>query len=710
MDAATSLERQLIAALGPRSGIATATIVRLMEIGVDPPAEVYAVWQDRIVGALDQPRAFANHLFLLVVFRSLLLSSVRVTRLSSAPWGLPDRTPCWDWLEDVCRELKTDAIDSAVSSVLLSRDEREGDPLRTLFEAYVPAPARKRRGEHFTPSWLADHVIDCVWRAGGRWLDPTAGVGSFALALARRSRQFGEEMPEFVGIEQDVQSFLGAAASIAWGRRRAANPLLDDRPIGVVLGDILREDPWKSAARGFDRVIGNPPWVLWDRYTPDERKAMMGLWRHHGLQAEQGMRSILGSGKRDMATLVTLIAADRWLADGGKLCFVLPSSAFKSTSSAKGFRQFRLPGGEPLSVEGVDDLTLLKPFPQANVKAVVATFEKGRPAEYPVRYFVWRTSRRTEADRYWARPSDERDATSAWVHFQDSRDGTAGIVGRCEYEAHLGVNTGGANGVYWMRKIEEQSPTLWRMANLSDRGKRRVELREVEIESEFLFPALLGRDVRAWRAVPSAWLLLVQDPQRRRGIAEEALCRQAPRTLDYLRSVEGVLRRRAAFRRYFCRPGLNGGEVETGPFYSMFNVGGYTLSRWKVVWNRMGHQFGAAVVGDCEGRLVLPQETHAFIGVDEAEEAYYVAALLNSSWVQLILERSGPVGGKSFATPGAIARVRIERFRPMDKGHQALVELGREATRLGAAGPIGIELSERIRRVSAEYWGIPDHS
>ncbi|PXA16824.1 type I restriction endonuclease subunit M, partial [Staphylococcus pseudintermedius] len=68
----------------------------------------------------------------------------------------------------------------------------------------------------------------------------------------------------------------------------------------------------------------------------------------------------------------------------------------------------------------------------------------------------------------------------------------------------------------------------------------------------------------------------------------------------------------------------------TGPFYSMFNVGLYTDAPFKVVWNRMGVRLSAAVVGAAEGKLVLPQETHAFFPVSSQEEGDYLAALLNS--------------------------------------------------------------------------------
>jgi hypothetical protein len=181
----------------------------------------------------------------------------------------------------------------------------------------------------------------------------------------------------------------------------------------------------------------------------------------------------------------------------------------------------------------------------------------------------------------------------------------------------------------------------------------------------------------------------------------------APAIAGYLAAFEPELRQRAAFRRYFERPGKNGLTVETGPYYSMFNIGPYTLSPWKVVWNRMGHRLAAAVVGCHEGKPIIPQETHCFFPVASETEAHYLASLLNSRLAEEALSSVGQTGGKSFATPSSIHRLALKAFDEHELLHQQLAAAGRQAAREAEAPghPLPTQsTTEKIHCLAAEYW------
>ena len=656
---------------------------------------------------VDPTSIIARRLYVALLSRSFLLRSVGASSLSSVAWD--ERLPLsdWNWLDAIADRLPYDKLDDVISHWM--EEQKAGpliDPFLALQENIIPTAWRKRWGEFYTPEWLADYVVRSVWHEGERWLDPTAGAGAFALALARQSRSQNVPFPEFVAFERDPWSLLSAASAIAWGRCWHGSPSHEPLRVGMV--DLIHDEEHLKSLPSFDRVVGNPPWVLWDVFDNTQRQAMLDCWRHYGLQIESGMASILGGGKRDVAFLILAIAADRCLETNGRLALVLPQSTFKSTTSARGLRHWKLPDGTPLKVEQVDDLSLLQPFPGASVKTAVVCIAKGSPTAYPVRYRVWTTMEEAAVTIHWARPSDPSDCTSAWHHESEAEDAWfEKICGTCAYEAHLGVNTGGAGGVFWLSKLGEEDG-LWRMANLADRGKKKVPSRQILLEPTYLFPVLLGRDVEAWRSEPSAWILMVQDPARRRGIDESELEWNAPRTLEYLRSFEAILRNRAAHRRYFSRPMPDGTVAETGPFYSMFNVGPYTLAPIKVVWNRMGNRLAAAVVSNQEGRLVLPQETHCFFGAESLDEADFLTALLNSRWVQRLLERFSPTSSKSFATPRIIHRLRIGRFDAQRELDQRLSDLGKKAREEKVLGRVMEDsLKEAIDLASAAYWEIP---
>jgi hypothetical protein len=641
--------------------------------------------------------------YLLAAARAILLGSNDAEALTQVNWEPGWTHPDWGALDRWACEQRHSLIDDGLRRAgwfdASDVGRADVDVPGLLQEGLLDSVGRKRGGEFYTPEWLADRLVDEVWLSGGCWLDPTSGGGALARAVGRKARQRGEAMPRFVGLDSSPFGVLATAAAIGLSQRAAGR----SEAIGVGWCDILHAGGVPSKGR-FDRLVGNPPWVLWDSYPLAEREGMAALWDQYGLRLEKGMASILGGGKRDVAYLVLLLSIDRWLKMEGRSAFVVPQSLFKSTASGRGLRQWRQPDGTPLRVDLVEDMSRLRPFPSASVKAALFYLTKGLTTTYPVAYRVWRRIDGTKIDSAWACPSDPEDPLSHWRHDAarlpagqslplDPKEGSppeerddGSIWGASAYQARLGVNVGGASGVYWMTRLDRVDDEIWRMANLFDRGRRVVDSLAVDLESWLLYPILLGRDLRRWKAVPSAWILLLQDPAARRGWSLETLSRLAPKSLAYVERFEGMLRDRAAFKRFFQRTRRDGTKVEVGPYYSMFNVSGTTLSPIKVVWNRMGRRLSAAVVQEAEGKPIFPQETHCFVPAQTVAEADYLAALLNSRSVVDGLEQMHVVSSKSLATPRVIHSLAISRFDPDDPLHVELAALGEEAREVVGRG------------------------
>ena len=187
---------------------------------------------------------------------------------------------------------------------------------------------------------------------------------------------------------------------------------------------------------------------------------------------------------------------------------------------------------------------------------------------------------------------------------------------------------------------------------------------EAEIEPDLLYPLVRWIDVDRWSARPSAHLFLAQDPQTRTGLDEERLRRDYPRTFAYLQQFEPLLTARAAYRRYQDRQ----------PFYSMYNVGPYTLAAAKVIWRRMDRKIRAAVVETLDDPLlglrpVIPQETCVLIACACGDEAHYLCALLNSSLVHDLVASHSVAGGKGFGTPSILDYLPLRKFDPADPRH-----------------------------------------
>lgn len=563
----------------------------------------------------------------------------------------------------------------------------DGVPLGDLYIRAVPRRERHARGEYFTPTWLAEHVLDRAGfdgRGETRLIDPMCGAGAFLTAAIARIRKercgadtmAGEIVRRVHGVDISPLAVLLARASylealIGGGIGHPRAPIA----IPVRLGDAILSGPNGDP---YDIVAGNPPWIGWEHMTARDRDRTRPLWIRHGLFPDgRGMQVMLGRGRKDLSMLATCAAADGWLREGGRLSFVIALSVFKSVGGGAGFRRFRLGDGTPLRVVSVDDFGSRRVFFGASTSACVLTLDKGRATRYPVPYCVWGANGgRPRAE--WAAPVDAADPGSAWI--TASREDLARIgraLGASSYRARAGAYTGGANGVYWVAPVgrrtggppgTEDGRATIRVRNVPEAGKREVPGVRASLEADLLFPLLRASDIGRFAARPTLTILLPQDPDRRRGIDEAVMAARYAAALAYL----GRFRRELAARR---DRGTRALIAAGAPFYSIFSVSRETLSPWKVVWPRIASRVTAAAVGPLAGRPVVPQETCTFIACSGRREACYLAGLLNSSLFHEAASAFGQAGGKSFGAPHLLRHIRVPRFDPRAPAHDHLAAL-----------------------------------
>lgn len=297
-----------------------------------------------------------------------------------------------------------------------------------------------------------------------------------------------------------------------------------------------------------------------------------------------------------------------------------------------------------------------------------------------------------------AQPIDPARPRSPWLVLPEGTDGdVARLAGPSDYQAHLGANSGGANGVYWLELLEGRDGGVL-VRNLPSKGKRAIESVECVLEPDLLYPLLRWGDVARYRAVPRAWLLLAQDVQTRKGIDETIMRERYPRTLAYLTRFRETLTGRAAYRRY----------QERAAFYSMYNVGPYTPAAIKVVWRRMDTRINAAVVEPIEDPLlgrrpVIAQETCVQVEANSLAEAHYLAAALNSATANVLVSSHSVRGGKGFGTPSMLDYLNLRRFDPDNAIHAALAEASAAAHR-AAAGEDTAAWQRRIDELAENLW------
>ncbi|MCD6128262.1 SAM-dependent DNA methyltransferase, partial [Candidatus Bipolaricaulota bacterium] len=437
----------------------------------------------------------------------------------------------------------------------------------------------------------------------------------------------------------------------------------------------------------FDYVVGNPPWVNWEHLPDGYRQAIAPIWLKYELFEQKGMRAAFT--KDDVSVLMTYVACDRFLNVGGRLGFLITQSVFKTELGGKGFRRFRLPRDKgkdvPLKVVHVDDMVALNPFEGASNRTAVMVLEKGSPNRYPVPYTVWRKKGRgrftydssleevisaTRTLRFAAEPVDPEDPTSPWL---TARKGALRalrkVFGKSDYIAHEGVNTGGANAVYWVEIVAKRPDGLVVVRNITKGAKRKVPEVTEAIEPDLLYPLLRGRDVQRWRAEPSAWIVLTRtEGMKEKTFSSSEFQSRYPYTYAYLKRFESALLKR--------RDSVLQRAMKTGtPFYAMAAISDYTFAPWKVVWTRVGTDITGAVVGqrECVGKLkpVIPAETAVLVAFDELEEAHYFCAVLNSAPWRFVIVSTAVHGTGGFGSPNVLRKARIPKYDPADPVHQA---------------------------------------
>jgi len=462
----------------------------------------------------------------------------------------------------------------------------------------------------------------------------------------------------------------------------------------------------------FDYVAGNPPWINWQNLPEGYRNETKDLWVQHGLFVHSGMDTILGKGKKDISTLMAYVAADSYLKDGGKLGFVITQAVFKTSGAGQGFRKFQTRRKVPLGVIWVDDFSEMQLFEGATNRTAVFIMNKGRPTKYPVQYAYWRKKEggrkggfdydstleevtgKTERLRFVAEPVSRDDPTSAWLSGGAlALKAIKQLLGKSDYEAHEGVNRGGANAVYWFEILTDHKDGTVTARNITEGAKRKIDTVQVKLEKNLLYPLVRGRDTARWKIRPQAHLLFVQDVKKRHGIEEEILKADHPLAYEWLDLQRPVLLKRSS---QAVRNLMKKSE------FSIFGVGDYSLAAWKVMWSEVANELDAAVVGKTHGKPTLADHTIVEICLPQRDEAYYVAGALNSALFRYAVARYIVL----HPDPHILENIRIPKFDPGKALHKRIAA---EAERLsGGAADATEPIHEHLDKLCAQLWGVDE--
>lgn len=466
-----------------------------------------------------------------------------------------------------------------------------------------------------------------------------------------------------------------------------------------------------------DYIAGNPPWINWESLPGDYRQSTAFLWQKYDLFRHKGYKAKLGGGKDDLSILMTYVAHDHYLAEGGRLGFVITQTVFKTKGGGEGFRTFEYhteKGKFFLNVVSVSDMSDFQAFEGATNRTAIFVTGKSKTAfDYPVPYTIWRKRdgynitqddlvyevfEKTTRNQFSAAPIDDQVVTSAWMTAPEAAlFGLQKVKGKSSYIANAGCSTW-LNGVFWISILQHLNNGDLLIENLNSIGKIKVEQIHTVIESSLVYPLLRGRDVGQWKATPSLQVLLPNQFDKLAGISQGEMKRAYPKTYSYLRNFETQLRGRSGYRKFF---------KTDAPFYSIYNVGPYTLAPWKVVWRDMGSRIQVAVVGNHNAKVVCPEHHVMAIPLQSQTEAHYICSVLMSAPVQLLVAAYTTTTGIS---THVLENVALPTFKPGDTAHAELAALSERCHQAAAQNDAATlaDLQAQVDRAAAKLWGITE--
>ncbi len=258
--------------------------------------------------------------------------------------------------------------------------------------------------------------------------------------------------------------------------------------------------------------------------------------------------------------------------------------------------------------------------------------------------------------------------------------------GANEYRFGKGLDTRGANGVFFVQELEAaRTDGTILVVNLPRAGRSDVGEHRGRVDAGLVWPLLRGQDVSPWSANPGGSILAPHDPDDlERSLTSAELLARPGDTYAFLRTFRDRLLGRSSYMSF---------QPTEDCYWSLSGPLQHMLCDHVVVVREIQSRPAAAVISaryDANlRRTTRPLIEHKllFCAVGSDDEAFYLAGAINSAPVQELL--------RSFANPIAISPQTLARLPipPFDATEHATVV---EAARSVAAA------TEEDERATAE--------
>ena len=436
-------------------------------------------------------------------------------------------------------------------------------------------------------------------------LEPTCGTGTFLDAAIRAF----PSVQRLLGFEINPQHVTKAQRLL-----RESHSVTDTQIVRQA--DFFRTD-WDEVLVGLPKpllVLGNPPWVTSAEIT---RLGSSNLPKKTNFHGRRGIDALTGKSNFDISEWMLLRVLE-WI-QGEEACLAILCKV------AVVRRVLRYAWNHGHRIRG------------AEVR-VIDAFEHFGASVDACLFFVSGSRRHGEVE---CAVYDSLEAAAP-----SSRFGLRGgeLVADLQiYETWKHLT--GSQRYQWRSGVKHDCSKVMELRRCGPNTYVNGFREEVHLERRFLFPMLKSSEVANGTVVePKRWMLVTQSAI---GGDTKRIESEAPQTWKYLCGHAGRLDRRSS-------------TIYRGrPRFSVFGVGAYTFSPWRVAISGFYKNLNFRVVGSFKGKPIVLDDTCYFVPCESKAEAVYVQSLLHCEPAQELLRAFVFWDSKRPITVGLLGRIDL---------------------------------------------------
>ena len=432
-------------------------------------------------------------------------------------------------------------------------------------------------GDFQTPLDLAQQVCELLVSKGVKpatVIEPTCGMGNFLVAAVEHF----PEVEQLFGLEINARYIESAKEKLKL--------LIAGRKVKLLHEDFFQAH-WLKIIQSSSEpilVLGNPPWITSSELGVLESKNLPRKGNHEGLT---GLEALTGKSNFDISEWMLLRICE--LLDGRNaiLAILCKTAVARKILSHAWKKHFHLRNAELFQIEAETHFN-------ASVDACLL-FLEFRPSSRCKNASVYQSLEdRTASQNIGFRKGKiiaDIVAFERWKHLQ----------GTFLYDWRSGIKHDCSKVMEFIKKERHYCNGL---------GET------VELEDDYVYPMLKSSNLaNGTLTAPDRWMLVTQ---KKIGNDTDGIRSVAPKTWNYLQEHSRFLdkRRSSIYRKQ--------------PRYSIFGVGEYSFSPWKVAVSGFYKTLQFRVVGSFSGKPIVLDDTCYFIPCESKEEAESIESILNS--------------------------------------------------------------------------------